>query len=109
MILAKNFLSEKKKEITIKSFVKINLNLEIGKKLESGYHELSSLFQSVSLYDILTISKKEVFTIEGCIICENHSNLLTKAKRLMEEHTQTTLNCSIHLIKACPISAGLGG
>ena len=108
LILAENFLNtQHPQSLEIKSYVKINLNLEIGKKLDDGYHEISSLFQAVSLFDILTISKKDVFTIEWCIICEHETNLLSKAKKLLEDSTWKNLDCSVHLIKSCPISAGL--
>eukprot|EP01031_Cornospumella_fuschlensis_P043041 gene43041-52600_t len=40
-------------ELTLKSPCKINLFLRILSRRPSGYHDLSSLFQAISLYDTL--------------------------------------------------------
>ena len=45
--------------ITKRAYAKINLNLEIIKKRSDNYHEIESIFQRVSLYDELSISKIE--------------------------------------------------
>ena len=39
-----------------RSFAKINLGLEVLGKLPSGFHELNTLFTTVSLHDIVEIS-----------------------------------------------------
>ena len=51
--------SSKMNEITIEAPAKINLTLDILRKLPSGYHELESVKQSVQIKDILTIRESE--------------------------------------------------
>jgi 4-diphosphocytidyl-2-C-methyl-D-erythritol kinase len=46
-----------KSAITLNAYAKINLFLDIGQKLENGYHEIVTVMQSVSLCDRLTVSK----------------------------------------------------
>ena len=45
------------KNIKIKSYCKINLSLKVLKKLNSGYHNITSLITFCDLYDVITISK----------------------------------------------------
>ena len=46
-------------KITVKAYAKINLMLDILSRLESGYHDLFMIMQSVSLYDEVTVEKIE--------------------------------------------------
>jgi len=43
--------------ITLKSFAKINLGLEITGKREDGYHNLKTIFQTIDLYDTIQIDE----------------------------------------------------
>ena len=42
------------REVRIPAYAKINLRLEILGKRADGYHELRTIFQTVSLHDTLT-------------------------------------------------------
>jgi 4-diphosphocytidyl-2-C-methyl-D-erythritol kinase len=42
--------------INARAYAKINWLLEVGRLREDGYHELSTLFQTIDLYDELTFS-----------------------------------------------------
>ncbi len=107
MVLLKK---ENQDEVEIKAYAKINLNFTILRKLPNGYHEIKSIFQAINLYDTLVISKcHSRFNLTGSIICPLRSNLITKAKKTLEDYVQRELSCRIHLIKAIPIGAGLGG
>ena len=56
-------------KIKIKSFCKINLYLEVLKRLSNGYHSIRSLITFCNLYDVITISKinnsKDVISFSG--------------------------------------------
>ena len=45
------------KKFKIKSFCKINLSLKVLRKLENGYHNISSLITFCNLYDVISLSK----------------------------------------------------
>lgn len=96
--------------ITIKAYAKINLNLEILRKLPNGYHEIRSIFQAVDIYDLISISRRtKGYELSGAIICPIEENIITKAKKGLENFLGKELPCSINLIKNLPVSAGLGG
>jgi 2-C-methyl-D-erythritol 4-phosphate cytidylyltransferase len=109
LIVAKSFTEEKEKILEIKAYAKINLSFKILGKLPGGYHKISSVFQAVNLYDSLLISKSKKFELSGSIVCSKDLNLIKKAKSILERYTKRKLPCKVHLIKAIPVSAGLGG
>ncbi len=43
-------------EITEYAYAKLNLSLDVVSRLQSGYHELCMVMQSVSLCDDVTLS-----------------------------------------------------
>ena len=45
--------------LRVKAYAKVNLFLEIVKRRADGYHVLSTLFQTISLADELTLSPVE--------------------------------------------------
>lgn len=97
---------------------KINLFLRILNKREDGFHDLASLFQSVSLHDTLFFSVKtneDDNPHEDSLECDapgvptDSSNLVIKALDKFREKTGTTKFFRIRLEKKIPHEAGLGG
>ena len=89
---------------------KINLGLNILKRREDGYHEISSILYPVKqCVDILEIvmSEKFEFTNSGIEIPYGE-NLCIKAWKLLHSDFNIS-NVKIHLHKQIPIGAGLGG
>ncbi|NGX57777.1 MAG: 4-diphosphocytidyl-2-C-methyl-D-erythritol kinase [Chlamydiae bacterium] len=93
-----------------RSPAKINLFLHIHSKRPDGYHELSSLIQSVTLFDMVTLnhSQSDQFSCSEKSL-ENHDNLVIKARELFRKKSGLSDAVSIHLIKNIPTEAGLGG
>ena len=48
----------------VKAYAKLNLMLDIVKKLDNGYHSLFMLMQSVNVYDIVSVEKTKGKTIK---------------------------------------------
>ena len=45
------------KKVVTKAFAKINLSLDVLGKLENGYHEVQMVMQTVSVFDLVTVTK----------------------------------------------------
>lgn len=46
----------KMNEYRIKAYAKINLGLDVVRRLENGYHEVKMVMQTVGIYDVLDFS-----------------------------------------------------
>lgn len=89
---------------------KINLGLNILRKRNDGYHDISSIFFPVKeCVDILEIIKSDTFEFtKSGIKIPDGENLCEKAWNLL--HSDFGIgNVKIHLHKQIPIGAGLGG
>jgi len=100
------------KYIEIKAPAKINIGLNILEKRKDGFHNLSTLFYPiVDLYDVLTfeISDQFDFKCNTSTVPNNDSNIVVKAKNLLEIVSGKKINVKINLKKNIPSQAGLGG
>ena len=94
---------------TLKTPAKINWFLSVLRKREDGYHEISSLMQSVALYDYLTFEQSEKIGIITDAEIPLEENLVYKAAVLIKERLSVKMGAVITLKKEIPMSAGLGG
>lgn len=100
------------KYIEIKAPAKINIGLKALSKREDGFHNLSTLFYPINdLYDTLIFEKSNHFSFLCDVenIPKDDSNLIVKAKNILEIETNKKINVKIKLIKRIPTEAGLGG
>ncbi len=94
---------------------KINLGLGITGKRPDGFHNIESLFYPVNLCDALEIRPSEDgethFKMSGLDIgaTETENNLCMKALRLLQKDFPQIGEVNMHLNKAIPAFAGLGG
>jgi 4-diphosphocytidyl-2-C-methyl-D-erythritol kinase len=91
---------------------KINLGLNILNKRDDDYHDIETVFFPIQLKDSLEIIEKEKFefstsgfSIEG----EPGKNLCIKAYNLLKKDFPQLPAVQMHLHKAIPMGAGLGG
>jgi len=99
-------------ELTIKAYAKINLTLEILRRLPSGYHEIKSVMQQTALCDDITISEAHAgITIESTNsnIPRNARNSIWKAAALLKERCGVDHGVKFKLVKRIPIGGGMGG
>ncbi len=87
---------------------KVNLFLAVGPKDVRGYHPLRTIFQAVSLFDVLTIerSNRNEFICRWPDMPEN--NTVTKAMRMLSEIAAMP-PLKVTLEKHIPDQSGLGG
>ncbi|HEY3138295.1 MAG TPA: 4-(cytidine 5'-diphospho)-2-C-methyl-D-erythritol kinase [Blastocatellia bacterium] len=96
----------------VNSYAKINWTLDILFKREDGYHELQTIYQTVSLHDRLRITESadaiEIACDDLRVPC-NETNLIFKAATLLREAARITKGARIEIDKRIPVAAGLGG
>ena len=101
--------------LRVKCPAKINLTLEVLDKRPDGFHNIQSVMQTISLYDILTIDVKPSdelkINLSGTSreIPYNEKNLVYKACLLFCEKIKQNLEISVYIEKNIPVSAGLAG
>jgi 4-diphosphocytidyl-2-C-methyl-D-erythritol kinase len=99
--------------MTVRSFAKINLGLEIVGRRPDGYHDIRTLFQTVTLADELDIEPAPDgrFELSGDepSIAWDGSNLVARAARLLGDETGTGRGARIAVRKTVPAGRGLGG
>ena len=95
----------------IKAFAKINLFLDIVGKLPNGYHELKSVFQTISLYDEISITLTDKDVLVECDVNElvGEDNIVFKACNAFFEYSGFIGGAHVIIKKNIPIAAGLGG
>lgn len=97
--------------LTYLSPAKVNLFLRVLGKRPDGYHEISSLFQAIGLFDELTfkMAPKDAFLCDDPALPKDDSNLVIKALKLFRERSGRYFPIEIELKKKIPSQAGLGG
>jgi 4-diphosphocytidyl-2-C-methyl-D-erythritol kinase len=98
-------------EVKVPAFAKLNLDLRVLYKRPDNFHELRSVFQTISLADEITIrfvrSRRTEIVMSGSI--DIPDNLIVKAARLCLDEMKLTAKIEFHLDKRIPMGAGLGG
>jgi 4-diphosphocytidyl-2-C-methyl-D-erythritol kinase len=98
---------------------KINLGLNIVGKRVDGYHDLETIFYPIQIKDAIEIIEEKnpqrsvpeaQISISGLAIDGDiENNLCAKAYNLLKKDFPQLPSAKIHLYKAIPIGAGLGG
>ena len=102
------------KSVTVRVPGKVNVYLGVGPREFSGYHELATIFQSVGIYDEVTVSAARSLTISSLGIYADQiptdeSNLAWQAAQLVARACGEDPNVHIQIDKAIPIAAGMAG
>jgi 4-diphosphocytidyl-2-C-methyl-D-erythritol kinase len=98
---------------TLPSYVKINLILRVLGRRADGYHELNTVFQTISLHDELTFSPRDDEQLQ--LICDapgipcDETNLVHRAGVALRERYGVSRGASVELRKKIPAGGGLGG
>jgi len=95
--------------LTLRAPAKINWFLLVKARRPDGYHEISSLFQCVSLWDDLTIDEAPGISVITEATIAGDENLVTRAAVALREAAKTRRGARISLKKYIPMAAGLGG
>ena len=96
---------------TLPSFAKINWTLRILGKRVDGFHDLCTLFQTISLADLLAFSDNDelVLTCSDGSVPVDGRNLVVRAGNALRDRYAINRGARIHLEKRIPSPGGLGG
>jgi len=94
--------------ITLNSYAKINLGLEILKKRADGFHEVSSILCKIDLSDQITFCLSDKNEVHQKGIKENE-NIVFKVLDYMTKKYNTKNKLKIVVDKNIPYSSGMGG
>ena len=100
------------KTIRREAFAKINLGLDVVRRLPNGYHEVRMIMQTVGICDVLTFRKASSgihLTVDNEELPTDGNNLIYKAARLLLDAAGIDSGVSITLEKHIPIAAGMAG
>ncbi|HEX9160642.1 MAG TPA: 4-(cytidine 5'-diphospho)-2-C-methyl-D-erythritol kinase [Thermoanaerobaculia bacterium] len=90
----------------IRSHAKINWSLRITGRRADGYHDLETLFQTITLHDTIAITQSATLTLscDDPLVPIDDTNLVLRAARALGEPS-----VHIRLRKRIPPGGGLGG
>ncbi len=101
------------RSIRLRCAAKINLSLDVTGRRPDGYHDLESIFQTVGVYDVLSVSVGEGGGITLCcdtpgVPCDER-NLAWRAANAFLQASGAACSVHIALEKHIPSGAGMGG
>jgi len=104
-------MSARPRRARLRALAKINLSLKVVGKRPDGYHELRTVFQTISLADRLEVEFTPAPSVDIRLASnvEIPDNLVVRAARLLMERTGLRGEVSLILDKRIPAGAGLGG
>jgi 4-diphosphocytidyl-2-C-methyl-D-erythritol kinase len=102
--------------IRVPAFAKVNLRLDVLALRADGYHELRTIFQSISLHDTLQLERSRKPGIELQVLgnptlaaVPQRENLVWRAAESFRRHVGLGGGVRIILEKRIPAGRGLGG
>ena len=96
------------------AYAKLNLSLDVVRKMDDGYHAMRMVMQSVALCDDIAVSCEKGsgidITTNFKYLPRDEKNIAAKAVRIFFEHTGIQgYRVALDMTKRIPVCAGLGG
>lgn len=98
----------------VRSHAKINLGLFLGPPRPDGFHALTTVYQTLEIHDLVTVTAKPAGTT-ALRITSNDPRVPTDARNtawrmiaLALDASETTADVEIHIDKRLPVQGGLG-
>lgn len=103
--------------VTVKVPAKVNLQLSVGPREPDGFHNLVSVFQAVSIFDEITLTKSHegsgvTIAVTGDQthgVPEDGSNLAVKAAQLIAKRFDFIADVHLEIKKSIPVAGGMAG
>ncbi|HUJ80715.1 MAG TPA: hypothetical protein VLW83_02470, partial [Candidatus Acidoferrales bacterium] len=102
-----------KNSVRLPAFAKVNLCLQVLGRRPDGYHELRTQFQSITLHDVLELTKLRgraiSLEIDDPALPTGRENLVHRAIEAMRRELSFRGGIHARLSKQIPVARGLGG
>ncbi len=100
------------RRVRVLAFAKINLALAVLGRRSDGFHDIRTIFHTISIADEITVdwrrAPKTRIAVTSSIAVPG-TNLAETAARLILDAARTTGHVTIHITKRIPMGGGLGG
>ena len=103
--------------VTVRVPAKVNLQLAVGPREADGFHNLVTVFQAISIYDDVTITKTTPGSGITIAITGDHThgvpadstNLAVRAAQLIADDYNFAVDIHIDVVKSIPVAGGMAG
>lgn len=107
-------LSVVPRPVIVRAPSKVNLHLGVGDLREDGYHELTSVFQALSLSDDVHLTEADTLSVrvqgvDAESVPTDRSNLVWRAAELLAARAGRSADVAITIVKGVPVAGGMAG
>lgn len=107
-------LSVVPRSVVVRAPSKVNLHLGVGDLRTDGYHELTTVFQALSLADAVTLTPADALTVrvigdDAAAVPTDRTNLVWRAAELLALEGAVDPNVEIVIDKGIPVAGGMAG
>ena len=104
--------------VTVRAPAKINVYLGVGKVRPDGFHPLETVYQAVSLYDDVTVTDAEEWSVvtmadgaqvDGAAVPDDDTNIVIRAGKTLVAHHRLERAATIEVRKSIPVAGGMAG
>ncbi|GAA3801973.1 4-(cytidine 5'-diphospho)-2-C-methyl-D-erythritol kinase [Nocardioides panacisoli] len=104
--------------VTVRAPAKINLFLGVGRARPDGFHPLETLYQAVSLYDDVTVTSADEWSVRTVSddphvdlagVPEDEDNIAVRAGKALVTHHGVDRAAAIEIRKGIPVAGGMAG
>jgi len=99
--------------VSVRSFAKINLGLQIGARREDGFHDLLTVYQTIAMHDVIRVSVARGSGIEircsDARVPKDESNTCYRIAEKAMQALRAKGRVTIEIEKRLPVQGGLGG
>ena len=103
------------KSMTVRTYPKINLTLDVLGVRDDGYHEVEMIMQTVSLFDEVSVTLTEehdeirLTSDKFYVPCDERNTAYKAAQYFFEAFPRKKCGVEIHIKKNLPVAAGIAG
>lgn len=114
MLVSRASLSVVSDAVTVRAPAKVNPYLAVGPLRPDGYHDLTTVFQALSLYDDISVARAAELAVivrgdQAADVPADPSNLAGRAAALLASHAERPPRVAIEILKRIPVAGGMAG